>query len=309
MDKFIKAIRQAHSKDEYLKICRKFKSKLDQEIPASVSSDYNQTLLHCAATVDNAELAEALIEAGANIEAKDREGLTPIYRAVSNSSIKVLRCLLKAGAITTAPKNYSYSPLHRAVKYSFAKGVKLLIAAGADVRARAADGEEPIHYINAGHSINIHELLCADAAMDVLGAKQRNSEPSLVTIRKRAYKCLQLLLENGADINALDQFGSNAVQIKIYSCDPHITKKLIESGVSVNHPNHKGKTALHILLGGSLSTTDTRNLKVLLENGANPNLKDQDGKTPLNLLEHNPKIPTKWRRRLVKIIKSDKILS
>lgn len=310
MKKFVKEIRQASSQAAYLKICQKFKAQLNQKIPATLSPDYDQTLLHLAASVDNAKLAAALIAAGANIAAADREGRTPIYRAVANSSAKVLRCLLKAGACTTATDQYGTSPLHLAVQRSFVTGVKLLIAAKADVRARAHDGTEPIHYLGAGTLIDIHELLCADVAKDVLGDAQQDNQAqshnrTALSWRRAAYQCLQLLLENGANINATDQAGSNVLQRNIVFCDPLVTKKLIESGMLINHANQQGETALHILLDGLLCDTTTRNLKMLLAHGAKVNLKDKNGLSPLEVLERNPRIPARWRKALIKILQAN----
>src|SRR5262249_55289974 len=54
-----------------------------------------QTLLHEAAMVGEAELAAVLIRSGADPDAKEAEGHTPLYRA---SSGEVARVLLAAGA-------------------------------------------------------------------------------------------------------------------------------------------------------------------------------------------------------------------
>lgn len=309
LNQFLAEIRKAQSKQQYRAILQKFKFKLDQEIPSDISSDYNQTLLHCTAVVDNAKLAEALIAAGASIEAQDREGCTPIYRAIANSSPKVLRVLLKTGALTTAPLKEIYSPLHLAVRYNFITGVKLLLAAKADVRARAEDGQEPIHLL-VSSGFNIHETLCAMSASEALEPwifedySNETNEKSEKTRPAQYQRCINLLLQNGADINAVDADGDNALQTSIMTGNPRGIKALVTSGISINHANNEGQTALHILFRGLLCTSTTPNLKILLANGANVNINDQQGQTPLDILEKNPNFPAPWKKKIIKIINS-----
>lgn len=303
LDQFLAEIRKAQNKKQYLDIFKNFKYKLDQEIPSDISSDYNQTLLHCAAVVDNAELTQALIEAGANIDAIDLEECTPLYRAVSNGSIKVLKILLKAGASTKPYRPGNTSPLHIAVRRGFNLGVKLLIEAKADVRARDENGIEPIHYIGATALFNIHEGLCAMAAKDALEPDAIDSVEPKLESNNSDLQCLKLLLKHGADIKATDSFGYNVLQANALARPVAVIKYLIKNGAQVNQTNQFGRTALHTLLGGTFCTTTIPSIKTLLENGANPNLKDESGQIPLDLLEKNSNFDTAWKKKIIKIIK------
>ena len=56
------------------------------------------TALHMAARRDNVEAAEALLQCGANIEARDSSGETPLRRAVNCGQTGVARLLLEKGA-------------------------------------------------------------------------------------------------------------------------------------------------------------------------------------------------------------------
>ena len=53
--------------------------------------------LHRAARDDNYRLARAMIESGADIEARDSVGFTPLYRAIKSKSHKVAKVLLEDG--------------------------------------------------------------------------------------------------------------------------------------------------------------------------------------------------------------------
>lgn len=71
------------------------------------------TALHFAARDQKAEAARALLDAGAEVDPRDSDGATPLWRAVmSGSSAEVVRLLLEAGADPEAQdKSGSSSPL------------------------------------------------------------------------------------------------------------------------------------------------------------------------------------------------------
>ena len=62
----------------------------------NIKDEYGRTPLHFAARYENEEIAEILIEAGADVNIKDKDGQTPLYYAES----KEVKALLKSyGAI------------------------------------------------------------------------------------------------------------------------------------------------------------------------------------------------------------------
>jgi hemoglobin len=75
-----------------------------------------QTPLHMAARRGNVNSAEALLDAGADIEARDTKGETPLRRAVNCGHPAVVRLLLERGADPTAPDKQGKTPLQAARK-------------------------------------------------------------------------------------------------------------------------------------------------------------------------------------------------
>lgn len=68
------------------------------------------TPLHMAARRGNAELAAALLDCGAQIEARDSAGDTPLRRAVNCNKLAVARLLLARGADADSPGSRQLTP-------------------------------------------------------------------------------------------------------------------------------------------------------------------------------------------------------
>ena len=75
-----------------------------------------------------------LLEAGAEIDAQDKNGATPLHRAVRTRCAAAVKCLLVAGADTTIKNKPGSTPFHLAVQNTGRGG------SGAD-KAKAAQRE------------------------------------------------------------------------------------------------------------------------------------------------------------------------
>src|SRR6185295_18160911 len=120
---------------------------LKQGADVGASQGDGMTALHWAADRGDAELAEMLVYAGANVAAVTRIGqYTPLHLATKAANAAVVETLLKAGASVSAKTSPSgVTPLHLAAASGNAAIVKTLIAHGADVNAREAEwGQTPL---------------------------------------------------------------------------------------------------------------------------------------------------------------------
>jgi hypothetical protein len=62
------------------------------------------------------ETIRCLLDAGADLHAQDKNGATPLHRAVRTRCAAAVRCLLKAGSDPTAENKSGSTPFHLAVQ-------------------------------------------------------------------------------------------------------------------------------------------------------------------------------------------------
>jgi ankyrin repeat protein len=116
-----------------------------------------QTLLHDAAMAGEAELAAVLIRCGADPDATEPEGHTPLYRA---SAGDVARVLLAAGAtVDVASGPTRGTPLHQAARRGSLSVAQALLDHGAAVDAQDAKGQTPLRRAVNCRRIEIARIL------------------------------------------------------------------------------------------------------------------------------------------------------
>ena len=116
---------------------------LSQGADLEATDSKGRTPLHRAAEYsETPAVVKALLDAGAHLEAKDKDGETPLHRAVLNSTTpEVVKALLDTGADPNARDEIGWSPLPLAALNSTTpEVVKALLDAGAHLEARNKDG-------------------------------------------------------------------------------------------------------------------------------------------------------------------------
>ena len=87
--------------------------------------------LHEAAKKKDVEAVKVLLKAGADVNARDKDGGTPLYAAVFWGHVELVKLLLEAGANVNAKGIGGDTPLHLAAIQGNVGAVKVLREAGA----------------------------------------------------------------------------------------------------------------------------------------------------------------------------------
>lgn len=90
-------------------------------------------------------MVRLLLEKGARIDARNRNGETPLFTAVRNNMLPVVKLLLEKGARAGTADHVGLTPLHHAASRGHAAAAKLLLDGGAPVDGRSKSVDPPLH--------------------------------------------------------------------------------------------------------------------------------------------------------------------
>ncbi len=126
-------------------------------------SSFNSTLLQEATSDHNADIAQVLIAAGADIERLDSRGQTALMRVDRNAS--VIQELIKTGAQLDATDRHGSTALSLASYHGEGAIVQLLLQAGADPNLqKTSDGFTPLIRAVRRERIHIVQILLENGA-------------------------------------------------------------------------------------------------------------------------------------------------
>jgi ankyrin repeat protein len=168
-----------------------------------VNLSSRRTMLMLAPLVSD-DLVRMLIEKGANVDAKDRNGCTPLMYAIGCSE-RAVRMLVDAGSDLEAKDNLGRTPLMIAVKHSgvhehAAGAVTVLLNSGADMASRDNNGNTPLMYAAAYSGVfssdsAMKSLLSRGADKTEFNYSGASAERLLMSNKKRSSESLSILSE------------------------------------------------------------------------------------------------------------------
>ena len=109
------------------------------QVVNSTDADGN-TALHWAARKSHVYVANALMLAGADVDAQNLEQSTPLHWAARKDHVELLRLLIAAGASLTKQNKWGATALEQATSFSQARAVELLRAEEKRQRDGGGDG-------------------------------------------------------------------------------------------------------------------------------------------------------------------------
>lgn len=263
-----------------------------------------KTPLLFATRVGSLELTRMLVEAGADLERADANGITPLLNAIINTSIvavkpgmgehlQVAMYLLSAGANANAVDWYGQTPLWAAIdvrnliyrdvstlenhvdRDAALALIGQLLAAGADVNARTQEFPPSRHFILGIGSVEW---------VDMTG-----QTPFLRAALAGDVTVMRMLLDHGADPNIATFTGTTPLMVAagvnwaVGQTYDEGEAALLEAvqlahqlGNAINAVNSMGLQAMH----GAANRGSNAIVRYLAENGAKLDRPDNEGRTP-----------------------------
>jgi uncharacterized protein len=139
---------------------------LKQAADVDAAQGDGMTALHWAAMKGDAEMAQMLMYAGANVRATTRLGAyTPLFLASQNGHADVMEALIKGGADPKAADPAGTTPLMVAAASGHADAVKVLLDHGVDVNAKESlRGTTAVMFAAAANRAPVIALLAQHGA-------------------------------------------------------------------------------------------------------------------------------------------------
>jgi ankyrin repeat domain-containing protein 50 len=230
---------------------------------------YLNTPMHWA--ISKSAIAQLLHDKGANMNAKNNEGQSPLLWAALAGRMDAVQTMVELGANIQDGDRFGFTVLHAAVLMGHEPMVQFLLSQGADANAIDNDGWTPLHaaavnrrsavidvlvkHTNEGHEIasRLAQRL-KDGDMQALMEEMadRKSAGSTVVsglrsaINGDSIQRLLKLLEDGADIDAVDEIGgSTALTHAAWFERDEAVRLLLNHGAAVDLRERSGRTALH----------------------------------------------------------------
>ena len=140
------------------------KALLQSGVDANARDVTGATPLMMAAAVGNLAVVDVLVAAQADVNAVDERGWNALMKAVYNAEFdrgfpEVVQALINAGANIEAAIAFGVRPLMLAAGYGEAAVVDVLLQAGADFRAMNDGGRTAMNMVQDKHYVDVINLL------------------------------------------------------------------------------------------------------------------------------------------------------
>eukprot|EP00792_Barthelona_sp_PAP020_P006697 TRINITY_DN3058_c1_g3_i1.p1 TRINITY_DN3058_c1_g3~~TRINITY_DN3058_c1_g3_i1.p1 ORF type:complete len:281 (+),score=54.78 TRINITY_DN3058_c1_g3_i1:577-1419(+) len=145
------------------------------------------------------------------------------------------------------------------------------------------DGQSPLHWLSSEGLIEDLKLTIKknDWKIDCRDKEERT--PLYYAAWTNHVNCIKLLLDNGADINAVKQGGYTALYIACQRNYVEAVEYLLKRGANINTLDRDKGTPLYI----AIQERNHQIISLLLNYGANPNISDIAGNPPLAIALNN----------------------
>ena len=173
-------------------------------------------------------VVQALLEIGAEFDAKDEYMWTPLSYAAENGQEAIVQLLLEKGADFNAKAGFERIPLWYAATNEHAAVVQLLLEKGADFEYNHSNQTRLSYAAENGFAAAVQILL--DKGANVNAQESHYGNALQAASYEGHEEVVKILLDKGANINALGGFYGNALEAARRGCRHRHNKKFDKMG-------------------------------------------------------------------------------
>lgn len=190
-----------------------------------------------------------------------------LYHAVINGHLDSVHRMIKVGTdVNMRIGCIESTALHFAANGGDVPMVRLLLKHGADVAMQDIAGLSPLHVsFHCGpENMDVYKVLLENGADCNEKCPSDGISPFHLALRGRSLRTVKMLLENGADIEALSNRGETALHFSVKNVDQDVLKFILDLGVPIESSDVHGFSVLHY--AAALGRPES--CRFLLERGA-----------------------------------------
>ena len=251
---------------------------LAQTLAPAQTPPPGQALFQAVQQSGTAEV-QRLIDLGANVNAVNEAGATPLMWAIPD--LAKVRLLIEHGAdVNAASKNLGRTPLLIAAGYPNTVPVlKLLLDQGADLRVRDRSGENALRKAARFSDVSVVRFL-HEQGLDVNEPSGGSPALTVATAAQGRHYAptIDYLLEHGARFEA-------QTSIAPVRFEASFIERWVAAGAGVNTPGARYQRT-PLIAAASSDEAGVDIVRLLLDKGADPNAKDADGESALDWAMH-----------------------
>ena len=252
---------------------------IEQGANINLSDKNGYTPLHYASAHGHLNIVNLLIKHQVKLNLRDyicRE--TPLFKAVDNNHINIVKTLLENGADPLLFNFYTELPVSRAISYGFKEIDELLKKYSQGIIA----GGSLLHlFVRFNNVLKVRELLSGGEIESLNEKDKHDFHPLDLAYYLEHSEMFSMLQEVGAEFS-LPFMGGKCTTPLHYACekaDFETAARLVNDGMSLRWCNNFGRSVLH-----QACYFGTKEIVVLLiEAGSEINCTDNYGYTPLHL--------------------------
>ncbi len=194
----------------------------------------NESLQRAAAKGD-IEQVRLLISKGADVNARDEKGMTPLYYAARYGRKEVAELLISKGAdVNVKEDRWGGTPLSWTAMGDHRDLAELLIANGANVNSKGHYGWTPLHDAAWGGARHVADLLLAKKA-DISAQAEKWAATPLHAAAYQGHKDVaELLIAKGADVNTKGIEGYTPLQRAASKGHRDVVELLLAKGAKIS---------------------------------------------------------------------------
>ncbi len=233
------------------------------------------TALHIA-IAKNASIDQVvfLLDMGIDVNARNRNGHSPLYLAVQENRRTVGEQLLANGADVFSSDSDNSSPLRLALTWG--EDVQDWVLTSEVIKAKDGSGNTPLHYA-AEWELNDAVTSLLEKGSDANAQNTNGESPIFNAVKSNNIEAILLLLRSGADRNLRNYLGDTIVHYSVRWNAGEAARLAINNGYDINAQNLAGKTPLH-----QASRNGKQEIvSLLLQEGADIHAADTAGRTPV----------------------------